>query len=194
VPIYIRQEEARAILGWMRRNPRYARWYLLFRLCWESGARISEALALRTEHIGRDWAYVITLKQRKPHLRQVFCSAELCTLLREAAGQKELAFASPDGRLPSRSSAWRAFKRAAAACGVLKPKGEHLSPAWPHTMRHGRAMAILDAAGDRGVAVIRAQFGHVAPGSTLQYLRPSPDEVRQKVLRSLEAEGGGPNA
>jgi integrase len=172
---------------------------LLIRLLYESGARISEALALRPADIRlasmAAWAILPNLKRRRrpgekhPVKRCVISSALAADLLSYATLQgipdDGYVFRSPrEPNVPlTRQYVWKRFQELAEAEGIRRiGRDGRLRPAWPHTLRHGCAQRLVLA----GVAapIIQQQLGHASLGTTQRYFDLS-DDTRVRVLARI---------
>lgn len=147
---------------------------LFCRLMALSGARISEALAVSASCIDLDRRIVslVTLKRRKPVVREVPLPAELVSALnrcfRLSSRQTGESAASPLWEM-SRTTAWRHVHHSLTASGLAGAR------AMPKALRHGFAVAAFQA----GVPphLVQKWMGHASMRTTAIYADLSgPDE------------------
>jgi integrase len=176
---------------------------LLVRVLWATGARISEALALRPADVHPDGLVLPNRKNPNRPTKRVFLpagQADLPGALLYWARQHGLPdhtplFVSrkraPDGGLRpiSRQQAWALIKAASARAGVrvlaLRPSkagapGEP-APVHPHLFRHARVRQIVRQTKSLPVAQKQAGWARLQ----LAYLSVGDDEVRE-ALRAVQ--------
>ncbi len=169
IPDYVELAEvqaARAADG----VPQSAR--VLVGFLWATGARISEAIALRVRDLDtrEQMATLVTLKRRKRTTRRVpvqpLYFAEVLGWIyeRKAAGD-DLVFPW------KRRNASYLVKRALVAAGVEDER------AHPHALRHGHAIHALK--NGVGVNYIQRMLGHASISSTSIYLRVTAADIRE---------------
>lgn len=159
---------------------------LLLRVLWETGARVSEVVALRECDVGDGYLLLPNLKQRRDATKQVVLSpnSDLCLKLVLYCRQSGV---SGLVRVFPFTAAWAEsiFRRAAVEAGVYKPARrngrEVMAPAWPHTFRHSNAHH-LARAGVPG-PVIRDNLGHSSLQVTSRYLEFTDLEKREMLRR-----------
>jgi integrase len=157
---------------------------LLVRTLWETGARVSEVIALRECDIGDGYLLLPNLKQGKPTTKQVVLNpnSDLCLKLILHCRQNSI---SGLARVFPFSKEWAEsiFREAAKKAGVYKPARrngrEVMAPAWPHTFRHSNAHW-LARAGVPG-PVIRDNLGHSSLQVTSRYLEFTDQEKREMM-------------
>ena len=150
----------------------------LMAFLYDTGVRISEALALTREDVldGRaDKVRLTRTKNGKP--RTVFLSAETRRLLREYIREREDRVYAPlfashgrgKGGAISASHAWLLVKKAAVAEGLYVTTS-------PHALRHRRAQDLLD----EGMPLewVAALLGHEHPDTTRVVYAWETDEER----------------
>jgi integrase/recombinase XerD len=189
---YLSREEVEAILAtldqkqWLgRRN------YALLLTMYNTGARVSEMVALRQDQVnllnskgnvqlhgkGRKDRQV-PLWSRTTHVLKAWF-AELAQI------GTTVAFPTRQGEALSRFAIHlllrKAVNRAAAECPSLKKK-----KASPHQLRHGTAMALLESGVD--LAVIALWLGHESIETTNVYLHSSL-AMKERALGKLAAVG-----
>lgn len=140
---------------------------LLLRVLWETGARVSEVLALRVADVDTAAATLTIrrLKRRRPFEQVLPIGEDLAGAIRlfaRAKGRRGRIFTA------SRVSAWRTVK--ALGRRVLG------RAVYPHQFRHGRAYELV-ARGTHPLLVSRI-LGHAALGSALAYYHPTEEDLR----------------
>lgn len=177
---------------------------LLLRVLWATGARISEALALRPMDVHADSLVMPNRKNPDQPVKRVFLPAGMAELPGELlvwAQSNNLAKTAPlfvsrkraqDGavRAISRQQAWEVVKAASrrAQVAVLAMRPSHDGPAGdpapihPHLFRHSRVRQNLRST--RSLPIVQKQAGW----ATLQpaYLKPADDEVRRAMADVAE--------
>jgi site-specific recombinase XerD len=142
--------------------------YALILFLYNTGARVSETAAVRSENLLPGPAVHLAGKGRKHRV---------CPLWPEtlAAIRAQMATASPDSHSPifqsrrrqslTRHGIYRILARYAAA---LHRRDERFPPkVWPHLMRHSCAVGLLQEGVD--LATIRDQLGHTSVATTGRY-------------------------
>jgi integrase len=165
------------------------KWRLFFELLAHSGLRISEAIALRWEHVDLGTRPRLRVEERvyrgrrgrtksEKSEREVPLSEGLAERLRELRrdsyrGEKSPVFASPTGReLHPSNVSCRVLKPAAIAAGLLRPTDRWKDPAKPeswvsfHTFRHTCASLLFEAG--KSIKQVQEWLGHEDPGFTLR--------------------------
>lgn len=161
-------------------SPRATRDQALLELLYGTGLRISEAMALDVDDLGRDVdTLLVTGKGGKQRMLPVgryareAVSAYLVrgrpTLAAAGRGTPALFLNQRGGRL-SRQSAWQLLRDAAARAGVADPVS-------PHTMRHSFATHLLDGGAD--VRVVQELLGHASVATTQIYTLVTVDQLRE---------------
>lgn len=181
--VFCTKEEYRAILDACGSE----RDRLLVRTLWETGARVSEVIALRECDIGDGYLLLPNLKQRKQVTKQVVLNpnSDLCLKLILYCRQNDI---SGLARVFPFSKEWAEaiFREASTKAGVYKParrKGKMaMAPAWPHTFRHSNAHW-LARSGVPG-PVIRDNLGHSSLHVTSRYLEFTSEEKREMMRRA----------
>lgn len=170
---YLSRDEVKSILD----APEASTWSghrdrVLFALLYNTGARISEALALRRSDVslGSSRNVQITGKGRKERMIPLW--KDTANRLREwmaRIGQEPQAclFPNRDGQPLSRSGVAKRLRQAvtiaARTCPTLQ--GKRVSP---HTFRHTTAMHLLEAEGN--IATVALWLGHEGLETTHQYV------------------------
>jgi len=171
---FLRRQEVEAILAATDDSWTGRRDHILFQILYNTGARISEILALRVKDVGAGAKHVEVLGKGRKH-RTVPLWRQTQARLRQWIKENG---SSPDAPLlPNRfgqqlGTAGAAYQlrklvdRASAKIPVLKKRRVS-----PHTFRHSTAMSMLES----GVSleVIALFLGHEHPGTTHRYLEAS---------------------
>lgn len=165
--------------------------HLLFQLLYHTGARISEALALRQRDIRFGPPAVVCFQGKGRKQRAIPLLPPLVTELKSALARSPNdpeAFVFPnrwEGPL-SRSGAEKRLRRlvrqAQGRCPSLRARS-----VTPHTFRHATAMRLLEAGVD--ITVIALLLGHESPNTTHHYLELDLQMKRRSLqkLRSPKA-------
>jgi integrase len=173
---------------------------LLLRVLWATGARISEALALRLIDVRRDSLVLPNLKNPSRLTKQVFLPAgqmDLPGALMLWAKEHELADGEPiffsrkrakDGGLHaiSRQQGWEIVRAASERADVrvlalrtsTYGRAGEPAPVHPHLFRHARVRQIVRTTKSLPIAQKQAGWSRLQ----MAYLSVSDDEVRQAML------------
>lgn len=163
-------------------------WQAFYRLLWETGLRVSEALSLTRDSL-RDGGIVVHILKRRGEFQDFYPLSEglYATLQQLASPRYKYIFRSDkDKRKPySRVAALLALRRACQRAGITRK-------IHPHNYRHsyGRrlAQAQLGLSPLDHRALVSAALGHASERHAWRYFRPGPAEV-QEVRRRLAQEG-----
>jgi integrase/recombinase XerD len=164
--------------------------YALLSVAYNTGARVSEIVGLRVEHVElvRGTSLRILGKGRK--LRQVPLWKDTAALLRswlDRIGQhsEDPVFPNRWGRPMTRSAVDKRLrlvvKAASATCPSLA--GRRISP---HTLRHTTAMHMLQAGVD--VTTLALWLGHADPATTHGYVEADL-AMKERALQKLQPPG-----
>lgn len=173
---YLTEEDIRQLTQACKRE----RDRLLIMLLYQTGVRISEALALTPGSIrnfdGRS-AMEIVGKGRK--LRMVALPENLKDKLESYAYRAQI---SPSERFfkINRSRAWQVLNEARKAAGMEKR-------VFPHLLRHSDAIIRLRKTGNP--KALQYHLGHNTPAMTLRYLSTLTQEDALRVQQEVEFEG-----
>ncbi|MBM4092466.1 MAG: integrase [Planctomycetes bacterium] len=185
---YLSQKEVKAVLE----APSNSTWSghrdrVLFSLLYNTGARVSEAVALRRGSVTLKPASRVEIdgkgrKQRVVPLWKSTAEQLADWLKRINAGPETPLFPNRQGRLMSRSGVERrlrgAVRTASLSCPTLAAK--RISP---HTLRHTTAMHLLQSGVD--ITVIAMWLGHESPATTHQYVVANL-AMKEQALAKLE--------
>lgn len=170
IPYYLTEAESRAMVDATSK----ARDRLLLLTMWNTGGRVSEVVRLRRSDFDYHHLRLANLKQKRRSEKLVYVAPTFAVELleyceRQGIGATDYLFqAKRSGKPISARMARRIFYDASRRAGVVKLKAGEERPAWPHTARHGNAVALVRA----GVPlkVVREQLGHASLLTTERYL------------------------
>ena len=134
---------------------------LLIDTLYQTGLRISEALALTPRQLGSlHGGTVLTIQGKGGKPRLVACPELLAARLKSYAYDRGLGL--DDRFFPiNRKRGWQIIKAAAARAGLQKK-------VWPHLLRHSDAIERLRQTGNPKALMLH--LGHNSPLMTLRYL------------------------
>jgi integrase/recombinase XerD len=167
-------------------TPSGRRDHLLWSLLYNTGARVSEILALQRQHVRPQPQMLIEVvgKGRKQRCLPIWKSVakELTSYLAMLPPDPTaFVFTNRFGQRLSRSGAEKrlrlAVSRAIPACPSLR--GRRISP---HTLRHTTAMHLLQSNVD--ITVIALLLGHATPSTTHQYIELDL-KMKEQSLKKL---------
>ena len=168
LPKYLSAEEVRRVID-QAKNPRDR---LLIEVLWQTGLRISEALAVTPASIDFNGAVLRapTLKRRRPMVRPIPLKPGLLgELARHIAAQRI------EERAPifgiRRTRAFQIIQRACLAAGIERSRSH------PHVFRH--AFAVSCVLQGVPVPVLNAWLGHAGLESTLIYSKVLAVDARR---------------
>jgi site-specific recombinase XerD len=188
---FLTREEIKSILGACDLTSRSGeRDRLLFTLLYNTGARVSEAIALR---VGDLRGEVVHLRGKGRKDRAVPIWPQTRRLIQHWCRRNDLQADQPlftNSRQQPLTRAGVSFRlrltlsRAGSVCPSLKRHGIS-----PHTFRHSTALHLLQS----GVAleVIALWLGHESPVTTHSYIE-SDLKMKSEVLQALEAPQSAP--
>ena len=172
LPYYLTPQEAHSLIS-AAENPRD---HLFLRLLWETGARISEAIALRLGDVSRDGIRVVGKGnvERVVFIQDSFTSEILFYAQELALGRNDYLFPSRKGGHITKQRADQIIKEAAHRAGLERNIHAHL-------FRHGYAINFLNCSGR--LDALQEQLGHRDINTTRVYLRLSNEDVRREVSK-----------
>lgn len=177
---YLEPEEARAVIAAVdTSSPRGQRDRALLLLLYNTGARVSEALTLRTSdlRLERPWQVRFLGKGRKERICPLWSdTASALRRVIRADGGNDVIFKSNRGTPLSRDGVaylLRKYVRLSAK-GQSAPRLRHVTP---HMLRHSCAVALLQTGVD--VSVIRDYLGHASVATTSRYITTNRQMKRQ---------------
>lgn len=205
---YLEPEEVRAIINVVPSVSLHAEQdSLLLELLWQSGARVTEAIQFRPEHIGLTSVILRNLKQSKrvktdsgvkkvkdeKAIKEVELSATLCQRLKDYCqknniqkGEYVFKGASGKGRA-KRWYVWWMMTRASERAGVFRfgknnPRtGKQLKGAYPHSLRHSNATKLLEETKD--IMIVKQQLGHASVRTTQGYAYIRRPRIKREIAR-----------
>ena len=161
--------------------------HLLLSLLYNTGARVSEILALQRQHVREQPSQLIEItgkgrKQRSLPLWKSVAKELQAQLASLPSDPTSFVFTNRFGRRLSRSGAEKRLRlavgQAMAACPSLRQR--RISP---HTLRHTTAMHLLQSKVD--ITVIALLLGHATPSTTHQYVELDL-EMKERSLKKLQ--------
>ena len=187
---YLEPEEARAVIAAVdTSSPRGRRDHALLLLLYNTGARVSEALALRPGDLRLERPRQVRFlgKGRKERICPLWSetASALRRVIRHDSGN-EVIFRSHRGMPLSRDGVaylLRKYVRLAAK-GQSPQRLRHVTP---HMLRHSCAVALLQAGVD--VSVIRDYLGHASVATTSRYITTNL-QIKRQVLDAFWKRAG----
>jgi site-specific recombinase XerD len=177
---YLEPEEARAVIAAVdTSSPRGRRDHALFLLLYNTGARVSEALAVRSSDLRLDRPRQVRFlgKGRKERICPLW--PETASALRRivrAEGGSDVLFQSHRSTPLTRDGVAYLLQKYVrlAAKSSQTPRLRRVTP---HMLRHSCAVALLQAGVD--VSVIRDYLGHASVSTTSRYITTNLQMKRQ---------------
>ena len=170
LPYYLTPEEAHALIeaGENERDQ------LFLRLLWETGVRVSEAIAIRLGDVSRDGIRVLGKgnAERIVFIQDSLASAVLFYAQERGMGRNDYLFPSRKGNHITKQRADQVIKDAARRANLQRNVHAHL-------FRHGYAINFLNCSGR--LDALQEQLGHRDINTTRIYLRLSDEDVRREV-------------
>lgn len=165
---------------------------MLFSFLFETGARVSEALAVRLYDIDfyRKTVKLHTLKRKSKNIVRVLTlSDSLLNKILIYEKKKELnnmdfVFSKKSG---NQNISVQAVNKAIKKYFVLVLGEEYKELGHPHTLRHSRAIQLLNS----GVNIVQVKtiLGHANIMNTLVYLKYSDQDVNESIKKSNRTMG-----
>ena len=190
VAIYLEPEEARAVIGSIDHHSRHGeRDHALLLFLYNTGARISEALAVRANDLRMERPRQVRLlgKGRKERVCPLWSeTASALQRIMRAETADGFLFRNSRGSPLTRDGAaylLRKYVRVAAQ-QVPALRKRRVSP---HVMRHSCAVALLQAGID--VTVIRDYLGHASVATTSRYITTNL-QMKREVLEAFWKRSG----
>ncbi len=172
LPYYLTPEEAHKLIE-AANNERDG---LFLRLLWETGVRVSEAVALRLSDVGRDGLRVLGKGsvERVVCVQQGLVSAILFYAQEQAFERNDYLFPSRKGGHITKQRADQIIKKAARRANLQRTVHAHL-------FRLGYAINFLNCSGR--LDALQEQLGHRVITTTRIYLRLSDEDVKREVAK-----------
>jgi len=177
---YLEPEEARAVIAAVdTSSPRGRRDHALLLLLYNTGARISEALTLRSGdlRLDRPWQVRFLGKGRKERICPLW--PETASALRRiirVEGGNDVLFQSHRGTPLTRDGAAYLLQKYVRLAEKNSPPRRQC-PVTPHMLRHSCAVALLQAGVE--ISVIRDYLGHASVSTTSRYITTNLQMKRQ---------------
>lgn len=172
LPYYLTPNEVHSLIGVTRDH----RDCLLLTLLWETGTRISEAIAIRLRDVGRDGIRALGKgqKERVVFVRDGLVSSILFYAQEQRMGRDDFLFPSRKGGHITKQRADQIIKRAAKQANLERIVHAHL-------FRHGYAINFLNCGGR--LDALQEQLGHRDINTTRIYLRLTDADVKREVAK-----------
>lgn len=188
--IYLEPEEARAVIAAVDRQCRGGeRDHALLLFLYNTGARVSEALAIRAcdLRLERPWQVRLLGKGQKERICPLW--SETVSALRRiipAGRAEEILFRNTRGAPLTRDGVAYLLTKYVRLAAQNSPalKKRHVTP---HMMRHSCAVALLQAGVD--VSVIRDYLGHASVATTSRYITTNL-QMKREVLEAFWKRAG----
>ncbi len=170
LPYYLTPEEAHQIIDAAESE----RDHLFLQFLWETGVRVSEAIAMRLEDVGRDSIRVLGKGnvERIVYVPAGLVSAILFHAQDSGLGRGDFLFPSRKGGYIIKQRADQIIKDAARRADLDRNVHAHL-------FRHGYAINFLNCSGR--LDALQEQLGHRDINTTRIYLRLSDEDIRREV-------------
>ena len=172
LPYYLITEEAHLLIG-AAQNERDR---LFMRVLWESGTRVSEAIAIKLVDVGREGIRVLGKGrvERVVFVQDSLVSAILFHAQEQAIERNDYLFPSRNGGHITKQRADQIIKNAARKANLERNVHAHL-------FRHGYAINFLNYGGR--LDALQEQLGHRDINTTRIYLRLSNEDVKREVAK-----------
>ena len=170
LPYYLTSQEAHQLID-AADNERDR---LLLRLLWETGVRISEAIRIRLEGVGRDGIRVLGKGgvERVVFVQEGLVAAILFYAQEHALERHHHLFPSRKGGHITKQRADQIIRKAARQARLQRHVHAHL-------FRHGYAINFLNCGGR--LDALQEQLGHRDINTTRIYLRLTDEDVKREV-------------
>ena len=172
LPYYLTPEEAHSLISAALSE----RDRLFLRVLWESGARVSDAIAMSLDDTGGDGIEVLGKGEVEAvGFAQPDLVSEILTDAQERGrGRKDYLFSSRKGGHFTKQRADQIIKAAASRASLERNVHVHL-------FRHGYAINFLNCEGR--LDALQEQLGHRDINTTRIYLRLSDEDVKREVAK-----------
>lgn len=165
-----------------------------FSLMYNTGARVSEVIALRVGDVIIDGTMAAHIHGKGRKERSVPLWRSTASLIRgwkrrlEGVGNDSFLFPSRGGERMARSNVTQRLKLAVATAVERHPQLTQRSIS-PHTIRHTTAMHLLQSGVD--ITIIALWLGHESPATTHMYLQADLS-MKERTLNRLQPIGARP--
>ena len=172
LPYYLTPEEAHLLIEACRND----RDRLFLRLLWETGLRVSEAVRLRLEAVGREGIRVLGKggTERVVFVQDILVAATLFYAQDHLIERSDYLFPSRKGGHITKQRADQIIKEAGCMAGLQRSVHAHL-------FRHGYAINFLNCGGR--LDALQEQLGHRDINTTRIYLRLSDGDIKREVSK-----------
>jgi len=192
---YLEPEEVHALIGAIdRRSPNGDRDQALLLILYNTGARVSEALALRASDVRLERPRQVRLlgKGRKERICPLWpeTAAALRRIIRSANNEGTL-FKNANGTALTRDGVAYLLDKYVRRASDRLPSLRNRRVT-PHMLRHGCATALLQAGVD--VTVIRDYLGHASVATTSRYIATNLQMKRDALEAFWRRAGLAPNS
>ena len=170
LPYYLTPEEVHLLIDACQND----RDRLFCRLLWETGLRVSEAIRLRLEAVGREGIRVLGkgATERVVFVQDILVAAILFYAQNYGIERSDYLFPSRKGGHITKQRADQITKEAACLAGLQRSVHAHL-------FRHGYAINFLNCGGR--LDALQEQLGHRDINTTRIYLRLSDQDIKREV-------------
>lgn len=149
---------------------------LFLRVLWETGARVSEAIAIKLADVGREGIRILGKGRRE---RVVFVQDGLVASILLWAQEQQLS--RYDYLFPSRKGGHITKQRADQIIKAAAERSDIQRNVHAHLFRHGYAINFLNCSGR--LDALQEQLGHRDINTTRIYLRLSDEDIRREVSK-----------
>ena len=172
LPYYLTPEEAHQLIEAAESD----RDRLFLRLLWETGARVSEAIAVRLGDVSREGIRVLGKGkvERVVFVQDNMVASILLWAQERALGRNDYLFRSRKGGHITKQRADQIIKESAGRANLQRIVHAHL-------FRHGYAINFLNCSGR--LDALQEQLGHKDINTTRIYLRLSGEDVKREVAK-----------
>jgi len=188
--VYLEPEEARAVISAVdRRSPEGERDHALLLFLYNTGARVSEALAVRACDLRLERPRQVRLLGKGQKERICPLWSETASALRRimrAGRAEDFLFRNIHGAPLTRDGVAYLLDKYVRLAGQQSP-ALRKRRVTPHVMRHSCAVALLQAGVD--VSVIRDYLGHASVATTSRYITANL-QMKREVLEAFWKRAG----
>ncbi|MCZ6867020.1 MAG: tyrosine-type recombinase/integrase [Chloroflexi bacterium] len=172
LPYYLTPEEAHQLIE-LADNERDR---LFLRLLWETGARVSEAIAVKLEDVSRDGVRILGKggNERIVFIQDGLVASILIWAQEIGLNRHDYLFPSRKGGHITKQRADQIIKAVAKRAGLERRVHAHL-------FRHGYAINFLNCSGR--LDALQEQLGHRDINTTRIYLRLTDEDIRREVSK-----------
>lgn len=151
-------------------------WYFILRFLGSTGARVSELLQIKAEHVQLGY---MDLRSKGGKIRRIYFPEELCREAEEWLNSRKIRsgflFVKSDGKVITQRAVRLHLKVIARRYGVAE------ETVYPHAFRHRFAKNFLERFND--IALLADLLGHESIETTRIYLTRSSEEQQELIDR-----------